>query len=155
AELQRIEDEGDKRRPARDDLVTRLERRLAEVADHPVRSRADGCLFEAHAVQLRQAGTQPVTASVRVAVEVRDAGAKHLERCWKRAEWAFVRRELDDPLETELALHLLDRLARLVRDERCQRLSQKSRRDLAGEAHPGAPFSCADRFAHTAARPAR
>ncbi len=56
-------------------------------------------------------------AAVGVAVERRGAPLERLERRRERAPRPLVRGELDDALEPELALHLLLRLPRLVRDE--------------------------------------
>src|SRR6185295_15914538 len=52
---------------------------------------------------------------------------ERLERTWERTVRPFVRRQLHDPLEPELPLHLVDRLTRLVRDD-----SRKSRPQQAG-----------------------
>ena len=79
---------------------------------------ADRDLLEANAVPFGERGAQAVRAAVRVAVQARRrSAADRLERLRERAERPFVRGELDDALEPELALHLLDRLARLVRDD--------------------------------------
>ena len=77
---------------------------------------ADGDLLEANAVALRERVAQAVRAAVGIAVQLGGARSHRLERCGKRAERPFVRRQLDDPLEPELALDLFDRLARLVGD---------------------------------------
>src|SRR5204863_7444698 len=61
---------------------------------------------------------QPVGAAVGVTVEVGRRPLERLERRRQRRERALVRRELDDAVDPELALHLLDRLPGLVRDER-------------------------------------
>src|SRR5581483_9035891 len=60
-------------------------------------------------------------------------GALHrLERGRKRRERPLVRRELDYPLEPELALHVLHRLPRLVRRQPLHRRPK----ELLGRAHP-------------------
>ena len=76
-----------------------------------------GDLLEADVVPLGERRAQPVGAAVRVAVELLDLAPQRLERLRERPERPLVRRELDHPLEPELALHLLDRLPRLVRNE--------------------------------------
>src|SRR5262249_14272261 len=58
-----------------------------------------------------------VRAAVGVAVQLVLGALERLERRRKRPEGTLVRRELDHPLQAQLALHLLDRLPRLVRDE--------------------------------------
>ncbi len=70
-----------------------------------------------HAVLLRKRLGQPVRPAVGVAVQLADRALERLDRGRKGAELPFVRGELDDPLEPELALDLLDRLPRLVRNE--------------------------------------
>src|SRR5262245_6290415 len=112
-----VDDVARERGPAADDLVPGVEDGLREAVDEPVGAGADGDLFEPDVVELGEGGPQAVGAAVRVAVQLGRAASDRLERRWKRTEWAFVRRELDDPLEPELALHLLDRFAGLVRDE--------------------------------------
>src|SRR5262249_15481307 len=105
------------RRPAAHDLLTGIERRLREAVDQPVCARPYSDLLVAHAVLLRERRAQPPGAAVGVAVQLGDAAGERVERRRKGAERALVRGELDAALETELALHLLDRLARLVRNE--------------------------------------
>ena len=73
AELERIEDVARERRPAGDDLVARVERRLADVADHRVGAGADGDLLEADVVPLGERGPEAVAATVRVPIELGDA----------------------------------------------------------------------------------
>ena len=64
---------------------------------------------------------EPPAAAVRVAVQAGRAELERLERRGEGAELALVGGELDHPLEAQLALNLLDGLARLVRDEPCER----------------------------------
>ena len=117
AELRRVDHVAGERRPAADDLVARVERRLREGVDDPVRPGADRHLLVAHAEALRQRGAQPPGAAVRVAVQLRGRALDRLERRRKRPERPLVGGELDAALEPQLPLHLLDRLARLVRNE--------------------------------------
>ena len=69
------------------------------------------------AVPLCERGPQRADAAVRVAVQLARGALDRLERRRERRERPLVRGELDDAVEPELALHLLDRLSRLVRDE--------------------------------------
>ena len=64
-------------------------------------------------------------AAVRVAVELRDRALDRLDRAGERPERPLVEAELDDPLEPQLALDLLDGLARLVRDEPDERADRR------------------------------
>ena len=72
AELGRVDRVGGERRPAADDLVARIERRLRQAVDQPVRAGADGDLLEGDAVALGERGPQPPGAAVGIAVEVGD-----------------------------------------------------------------------------------
>src|SRR5205814_3194076 len=83
----------------------------------PVASDAERDLVEGYAVPRRERLPQQVAAAVRVSVQFGEPALHRLDRRGKRSERAFVGRELDDACEPELALHLLDRLARLVRNE--------------------------------------
>ena len=74
--------------------------------------------LERDAVALGERRVQPVRAAVRVAVQLARRARHRLERGRERPERPLVRRELDDALEPELALHVLDRLPRLVRRQR-------------------------------------
>src|SRR5207237_7102354 len=69
------------------------------------------------AVPLGERDAEEIPAAVRVAVELRRRALHRLERRGEWAERALVGGELDDALESQLALDLLDRLAGLVRDE--------------------------------------
>ena len=104
-----------KRGPAADDLVAGVENRLAQHVDAPVGPGADADLLEGDAVVLGQRGVQGVRTPVRVAVQLSGAALDRLEGSGKRAERPFVRRELHDPREPELPLHILDGLPGLVR----------------------------------------
>ena len=133
AELQRVEDVARERRPAGDDLVARVERRQADVADDRVRAGADGHLLEADAVPLGERAPEAPRAAVRVAVELERRALDRLLRGRERPVRPLVRGELDDALEPELALDLLDRLARLVRDEPVERGADRA----TGRRRPG------------------
>ena len=65
-------------------------------------------------------------AAVGIAVELEHAALHRLERGGERRERPLVRGELDDALQPELALHRLDRLARLVRDETVDRGAEEA-----------------------------
>src|SRR5207248_11386730 len=117
AELLRVDHVARERRPAAHDCVAGVERRLREAVDDPVGAGPERDLFEADPVPLRERLAQSVRASVRVAVELRRPARDRLERGREGRERPLVRRELDHALEAELALDLLDRLPRLVRDE--------------------------------------
>ena len=77
-------------------------------------------------MQLRNPRAQPVGAAVGIAVQLRARPLDRGDSSGERAVDSFVRRELDDAVEAELALHLLDRFAGLVRDERRQRRPQEA-----------------------------
>ena len=113
--LQRVDHVARERGPAADDLVAGVENRLAQHVDAAVGAGPDADLLEGDAVPLGQRGVQGVRAAVGVAVQLPDAALDRLERSRERAERPFVRRELHDPREPELALHVLDRLPGLVR----------------------------------------
>ena len=127
AELQRVEDVARERRPGRHDLVARIERRHADVADDRIRARAHRHVLERDAAALGERLAQPPRATVRIAVEVDRRPRDRFLRRGKRAVRPLVRGELDDPLEPELALHLLHGLSGLVRDEPVERLPDRRR----------------------------
>ena len=135
ADLQRVDGVARERRPAAHDLVARVERELREIVDHPVGAGSGRDLLEADVVQLGQGRPEPPRAAVGIAVQVARLALDRLERGRKGPERPLVRRELHDPLEAELALHLLDRLPRLVRNEILHCRLEERVRDL-GEAHP-------------------
>ena len=117
ADLECVDHVARERRPPADDLVARVERELREVVDDPIRAGAGRDLLEADVVQLGERRPQPPRAAVGVAVQVACLPLDRLERGRERPERPLVRRELHDPLEPELALHLLDRLPGLVRHQ--------------------------------------
>ena len=127
AELQRIEDVARERGPRRDDLVADVERRLAREPDHGVRARRDDDLLERDTVTPRERVAQAVAPAVRVPVRLGQDPRDRVERLREGAERALVRCELDDPLEAELPLDRLCRLARLVRDETVERRADELR----------------------------
>ena len=100
---------------------------LADVADDRVGARADGHLLEADAVLLGEGAPEAPGAAVRVAVELERRARDRLLRLREGTVRPLVRGELDDALEAELALHLLDRLARLVRNEPRERRADQRR----------------------------
>ena len=102
AELQRVEHVARERRPARDDLVAGVERRLADVADDRVGAGADGHLLEATSWRSASAA-EPPRAAVGVAVELERSRGRSPPARRERAVRPLVRRELDDALEAELA----------------------------------------------------
>ena len=126
AELHGVDHVARERRPAADDLVARLEHRLREAVDDAVRAGADRELLVADAVARRERSPQPVRASVGIAVQLRRDTCHRLQRLGEGTVGPFVRRELDDARKPELALHFLDRLAGLVRNERRQLLPQEA-----------------------------
>src|SRR4051794_12164051 len=136
AELGRGDDVARKRRPAANDLVSVVEHRLAQAVDDTVGARPDCNLLEADAVAFGERDAQRVRAAVGIAVQLVCLALERLERRRKRPVRSFVRRELDHAVEAKLALHLLDRLARLVRDELGDRTAEKSR-----SAHTGGSSS--------------
>ena len=62
----------------------------------------------------RERFVQPVDATVGVAVELGCGARERFEGGRERAQRPLVGRELDDPVEPELALHVFHWLARLV-----------------------------------------
>jgi hypothetical protein len=116
-ELERVDHVARERRPGRDDLVAGVERGLADISDHGVGAGCDDDLLEGHTVLCGERLAKAITAPVRVAVRLGQRSLDRLDRLGERAERAFVRSELDDAPEPELALDRLDGLARLVRDE--------------------------------------
>ena len=130
AELERVDDVARERRPPAHDLVAGIEHGLRDAVDDPVGTRADRDLLETHAVPVGQPAAQPVRTAVGVAVQLGSRTLHRGERLGKRAERSLVGRELHDPVEAELALHLLDRLARLVRDQPRERGPDEARRKV-------------------------
>ena len=130
AELARVDRVARERRPAADDLIAGVEYRLAEAVDEPVRTGTDGDLLEAQVEPFRERRAQAIGAAVGVAVQLVGATLDRLARPRERPERPFVRRQLDDALEPELALDLLDRLPRLVRDEVVDGGLEEAVRDL-------------------------
>src|SRR5581483_2173839 len=102
-------------RPAADDLVAGIERRLAEHVDAAVGAGADRDLVHRDAVAGGERLVQPVRAAVRVPVQALGRAGERLASGRERPERALVRGELDHALEPELALHVLDGLAGLIR----------------------------------------
>src|SRR5439155_11815577 len=130
AELQRVDHVARKRGPAANDLVAGIERELRQVIDDPVRARAGRDLLETDVMSLGERRSQAVGAAVGVAVQLLGAPRERLERGRERPERALVRRQLDDTLEPELALHLLDRLAGLVGNDVANGRLEERIRDL-------------------------
>jgi hypothetical protein len=126
-ELQRIEHVARERGPRRHDLVAGIECRLADVPDYRVRSRCHDDLLEGDAVARRQHLPEPVAAAVGIPVRLGERTLDRLDRGGERAERPLVGRELDDPLEPELALHGLHGFAGLVRHEAVERRADQLR----------------------------
>src|SRR5262249_38847767 len=112
--------------PAAHDLVARVERRLAEHVETAVRARADRDLLELDAVARRERLVEAVDAAVRIAVELARRLSHRVERGREGRERPPVRGELHDPLEAELPLHVLDRLAGLVRRQLLDRGAEET-----------------------------
>ena len=155
AELLGVDHVARERGPAADNLVARIEDSLRKAVDEPVGAGPDGDLVEANVVEVGESGPQPIGATVRVAVQLGGAAGDRLERRRERPERTFVRRELDDSLETELTLHLLDRLAGLVRDEIANRCAEEAVGYLGESRGPGRTLlvlprrdTLSGRFAH-------
>ena len=119
-----------KRRPAAHDLVAGVERRLAEHVEAAVRAGAHRDLLECDPVPRSQRLVQAVDAPVGIAVELASRLCHRLERGREGRERPLVRSELDDPVEAELALHVLDGPARLVRRQLVDRGSEEARARL-------------------------
>src|SRR5262249_11271350 len=116
--------------------------------DDAVCAGADCKLLVGDSASFSERDAEPVRAPVRIPVQLGGRAGHRVERLGERAVRAFVRRELDDTLETELALDLLDPLPGLVRDER-----GKLRPEKAVVRHSGALPS--DFLSQTRARPPR
>src|SRR5207237_5432511 len=134
ADLDRVDDVAREGRPAADDYVAGVEDGLRQAVDDAVRPCAERDLLEADVMPLGEGGAQAVPAAVRVAVQLVAGPRERLARGRERAERPLVRGELDDTLEPELALDLLYRLPRLVRDEVGERPAEEALLDL-GHAH--------------------
>ena len=127
-DLERVEHVADERRPGRHDLVAGIERGDGEMADDRVRAGAGDHVRRLDAVALRDRVAQVERAAVGVAVERAGAVFERLERGRERAPRAFVRGQLDDPREPELALHFFLRLPRLVRNEAVEGRTEEAHR---------------------------
>ena len=79
---------------------------------------------------LGERGAEPPDAAVRVAVQLGERAVERLEGRRNGPNGALVGGELDAAGEAELALDLLDRLARLVRDEALDERSEEALGDL-------------------------
>ena len=77
-------------------------------------------------MSLGERGAERPGPAVGIAVELERGALHRLERGRKRRKRPLVRRELDDPVEPELALHRLDRLARLVGHEAVDRGAEEA-----------------------------
>jgi Lon protease-like protein len=71
-------------------------------------------------VLLGEGRPEAVGAAVGIAVQLGRPSRDRLESLGERPELALVGGELDDAVKAELALYLLDRLPRLVRDQRAE-----------------------------------
>ncbi len=107
------------RRPATHDFVAGVEDRLAEHVDAAVGTGADHNLTDIDKVALRQRFVKAVRAAIGIAVQLACGAFQRLAGGVKRPERPFVRRELDDAVETVFALAFLDRFPRLVGRQRC------------------------------------
>src|SRR2546425_6316039 len=96
-------------------LVAGPEEGPHEQLDQLVRAVAEHDMVGRHAVLLGERLAQVEAAAVRVAVEVVERREDRLLHSVGWRQRVLVRRELDRVVDPELALQLLDRLARLVR----------------------------------------
>ena len=108
----RVHDEG---RVRDDRLVAGPEERADEQLDQLVRAVAEHDLVGRRSVFLGERLPQIEAAAVRVPVEVVERGEDRPLHAVGRRQRVLVRRELDRVVDAQLALQLLDRLARLVR----------------------------------------
>ena len=113
------------RPPSAHDLAL-VQHGLRDPVDDTVGPRADCDLLEADAVALGECGAEAIRAPVGIAIQLTGGTLQGFERLRERAERPFVGRELDDSFEPELALHLFDRLARLVGDDPCEHGPEKA-----------------------------
>jgi hypothetical protein len=130
AQLHGVDDVARKGRPAADDVVAGPKSELREAVDHTVGPGSDRHFLEAHTVHLGERRTEAVRAAVRVAVQLPARALQCSERRRHGPVGPLVRRELDHPLEAELPLDLLDRLAGLVRHDPGHRGSEEAVGDL-------------------------
>ncbi len=80
---------------------------------HVVGAVAQRYLFRPDAVVFRQRRLQPETVAIRVTGNVRGSTEDRPRLC-AGTQGVFVRGQLDDVLQSQLAFQFLDRLARLV-----------------------------------------
>ena len=99
-------------------LVARPEEGAHDELDDLVRAVADEDVVRRHAVPLGQAPAEIEGGAVRVEMDGAERVGHRRHRPRRRAERVLVRGELDRARDAELALHLLDRLARRIRRER-------------------------------------
>src|SRR4029453_14490741 len=93
---------------------------------------ADCDFLEANAMSFGERSAQSIGPAVRVAVQLR-LGTLECHACLrKRPQRPLVGRKLHDSFEAELALNLLDGLTRFVRDDVCERATEKARGKLPG-----------------------
>jgi hypothetical protein len=117
------------RGPGVDDLVAGLEEGLRDQLEQLVRTAPEDQLVASDPQPLRQPGAQREAGAVGVAMHAAERIAQRGHRLRRGAEGALVRGQLDRALDAELALELLERLARLVRSERADvRLHQVGQR---------------------------
>ncbi len=81
-------------------------------------------------VELGQRGPEAVSAAVGVTVQIGRGARDRFEGGRERAERPFVRGELDNPVEPELALDLLHGLTGLVGHEVANRGSEEAVGDV-------------------------
>src|SRR5207253_2867502 len=92
-------------------------------------------LLERDVVAFRKRGAQAVRPAVRIAVQLPEGSLERSQRSREGAVGAFVRSELDDPLDAELSLDLLGRLSRFVWNDSPERRKEQALRDFAAAGH--------------------
>jgi hypothetical protein len=105
------------RRPGIDDFVPFTQQDLREQLEDLVRTGTEDELLGSDREPTRERAAQLVARTIGIAVDVRGLRAHRLHGLRGRTERVLVRGQLDRAADAELALQLLDRLARLIRLE--------------------------------------
>ena len=101
-----------------DRVQPRTQIKKPEQVEHLDRARRRKHPLDANLMMRRDFRPQLVTRAVGVAIQLGQRRLNRLDRARRRPERILVRRQLDGIDDSELALQLLDRLARLVGSKR-------------------------------------
>ena len=86
---------------------------------------AQGDLIAADTQFLRQGRFQFETAPIGIEMQVRQGSRRRLKRQWAGSQWIFVRRQLDDIADSQLAFEFGNRLPRHVGTEGLHAFNRK------------------------------